>query len=72
MSKIIIEREKCIGCGNCAAVCPKYFNIIDDGKSSIIGGEIDPKTNNDELEVPSLECAQAAADSCPVQCIHVS
>jgi len=72
MSKIIIEREKCIGCGNCEAVCPKYFKLIDDGKSTIVGGQRDSKTNIDELEVSSLECAQTAADSCPVQCIHVS
>ena len=72
MSKIIIEREKCIGCGSCAALCPKYFKMDDDGKSSLPAGKRDSKTGNDELEIKNLECALAAADSCPVQCIHVS
>ncbi|KKT26765.1 MAG: hypothetical protein UW11_C0006G0031 [Parcubacteria group bacterium GW2011_GWA2_43_9b] len=28
--KIIIERQKCIGCGSCVAVCDKYFEMADD------------------------------------------
>ncbi len=70
MSKIIIEREKCIGCGSCAALCPKYFKIGEDGKSALNGGKRDSSTGNDELETENLECAKMAADSCPVQCIH--
>lgn len=69
--KIIIEREKCIGCGSCAVLCPKYFEMIDDGKSSIKSAKRDPKTGDDELEINKVECAQEAADSCPVQCISI-
>lgn len=69
--KIILEREKCIGCGSCAALCPKYFEILDDGKSSVKKAKRDPKSNNDELETEKPECATEAADSCPVQCIHI-
>ncbi len=68
--KIIIEREKCIGCGSCAALCSKYFELSDDGKSSLKNGERDAK-NNDKLEITKIECAQEAADSCPAQCIHI-
>lgn len=68
MAKIKIEREKCIGCGSCQALCPKYFEIIDDGKSHIIGSE---KKDNEELEVDKIECAEAAAEACPVQCISI-
>ncbi len=42
MSKIILEREKCIGCGSCAVLCPKYFELINDGKSHIIGADKKP------------------------------
>jgi ferredoxin len=70
MAKIKIEREKCIGCGSCAALCPKYFEMADDGKSSLIGGNRDA-SGNDNLETEKIECAEAAADACPVQCIHV-
>jgi ferredoxin len=69
--KIILEREKCIGCGSCQALCPKYFEVIDDGKSSVKNATRDQKTGNDELETEKVECAQEAADSCPVQCIHI-
>ena len=68
MAKIKIEREKCIGCGSCATVCPKYFELIEDGKSHIIGAE---KKEVEELKVEKIECAEQAADICPVQCIHV-
>lgn len=71
MAKIIIEREKCIGCGTCQALCPKQFELIDDGKASLIGGKRDAKTGNDNIETDKLGCAEAAADSCPVQCIHI-
>lgn len=69
--KIILEREKCIDCGSCAALCPKYFEISDDGKSSIKKAKRNPKTGDDELEINKPECTREAADSCPVQAIHI-
>ncbi|MGA2417932.1 MAG: ferredoxin [Candidatus Staskawiczbacteria bacterium] len=68
MAKIKLEREKCIGCGSCSALCPKYFELIEDGKSHIVGAE---KKDIEELETEKIECAQAAAEACPVQCIHI-
>ncbi|PIZ90306.1 ferredoxin, partial [bacterium (Candidatus Moisslbacteria) CG_4_10_14_0_2_um_filter_36_61] len=29
--KIKLDKEKCIGCGSCAAVCPEVFKVGDDG-----------------------------------------
>lgn len=68
MAKIKLEREKCIGCGSCSALCPKYFELQEDGKSHIVGSE---KQDVEELEVEKIECAQAASEACPTQCIHV-
>lgn len=68
MTKIKLEREKCIGCGSCAAICPKYFELQDDGKSSIKGAV---KQDAEELEVEKIECAESAVEACPVQCIHI-
>ena len=68
MAKIKIERTLCIGCGSCAAICPKYFELVDDGKSHIQGAV---KQDVEELEVDNIDCAQAAAEACPVQCIHI-
>jgi ferredoxin len=70
MPKIIQEREKCIGCGSCAALCPKFFEMTDDGKAKLLNPEKNAE-GNDELEVEKVECAQEAVDACPVQIIHI-
>ena len=67
--KIVQEHEKCIGCGSCAAICPKYWEISDDGKAKIVGSK--KVGANYELEVDKLGCNQEAADACPVQCIKI-
>ncbi len=68
MPKIKLEIEKCIGCGSCAVVCPKYFEMADDGKAHIKGAV---KQDIEELEVEKIECAETAAETCPVQCIYI-
>jgi len=71
MPKIIHEREKCIGCGSCVALCPKYWEMAEDGKARLSGSKENSKTGNSELEVEKIECNQEAADACPVQIIHI-
>ncbi len=68
MAKIKLEREKCIGCGSCAALCDKFFEIAEDGKSHIKNAD---KKELEELEVEKIECAESAVQACPVQCIHI-
>jgi ferredoxin len=70
MNKIKLEREKCIGCGSCQAMCPKYFELIEDGKSHIKDSTKQPG-EIEELEVEKLECAESAAEACPAQCIYI-
>ena len=69
--KILVERSKCIGCGSCAALCPKMWEMAEDGKSFLKNSTTDRETGNQELEIENLECAQEAADACPVQIIHI-
>lgn len=69
--KIIHERENCIGCGSCVALCPKFWELADDGKSNLIGSKINSKTKNYELEVEAPDCIQDASESCPVNIIHI-
>jgi ferredoxin len=71
MPKIIHEREKCIGCGSCAALCSNFFEMADDGKAKLIGGQKNAE-GNDELEVEDVGCAKEAASACPVQIIHIT
>lgn len=70
--KIILDRNKCIGCGTCAALCPRYFEMAEDGKSSLKGAKSKPKPQTEELTIKKIDCAQDAADSCPVKAITVN
>jgi len=69
--KIIHQREKCIGCGNCVALCSKFFEMGPDGKSLLKEGIKNEQTGNFELEIDEISCAQEAADGCPVNIISI-
>jgi len=61
--KIILEREKCIGCGTCQAVCQKYWKLAGDGKVDYLGPQ--------DLAEKEIGCNKEAAEACPVQCIRI-
>ena len=69
--KVILERLKCIGCGSCAALCSKHFELAEDGKAHIKESVRDEKTGNDELLGDNLGCIREAADSCPAEIISI-
>ncbi len=69
MAKIIHDRDACIGCGTCAAVCSKHWKMGNDGKSELVDAK--KNGNNFELEVNEIGCNQDAAEACPVNCIHI-
>jgi len=56
---ITVDKNLCIGCGSCAAVCPQSFKMNDDeGKADVVSQESD--------------CANNAVESCPVQAIKIA
>ena len=61
--KYRIEHDEsvCIGCAACTAICPKYW-VMNGLKS---------KNLKTEFEDEDLECNMQAAESCPVNCIHI-
>jgi len=69
--KIILEKEKCIGCGSCVALCPKFFELKEDGKAHLKGSQADKKSESDELEIKEADCSKEAVEVCPVQCIKI-
>ena len=71
MPKVRQDRDICIGCGACASLCPDYWKISEDGKSSLKGATVN-LDGNPELELDDIGCNQEAADACPVQCILIS
>lgn len=58
--KIKINKEKCIGCGLCMAICPQVFALGDDGKAMIV-----------EVADDKADCISTAKDGCPVGAISV-
>jgi ferredoxin len=69
MAKVIQERKLCVGCGACAAICPKYWEMGGDGKSHLKGSIVSGGSHILMVEDP--ECNMDAANACPVQCITV-
>ena len=74
MAKYKIEhnRPDCIGCAACAAVAPEHWEMDEDGKSNVIGGNRTPEGKEErDLEEKDFEENKDAADSCPVNVIHI-
>ena len=57
--KIAQDRNVCIGCGACAAVCSENWVMKGD------------KSHPKKTELDEIGCNQEAADVCPVQCIKI-
>ena len=71
--QIFHDRPNCIGCAACAAVAPDFWTMHEDGKSDIVGS----KKNDDETEELDIDEKdynenKEAADSCPVNVIHIT
>lgn len=60
MFKIKLDKEKCIGCGTCAAICPANFEMDNDSKAKVIKEEIE-----------NLGCNRSAEENCPVGAISI-
>lgn len=72
MPKILHHRQKCIACGACAAVCPKFFEMSEkDGLSDLKKAKYDAQKKQGKLAVSEVGCAQDAQNSCPVQAIEI-
>ena len=57
-----VDKDTCIGCETCPAVCPEVFSMDDDGKAVAISTDIP-----EELQAS----AQEGRDSCPVDAIDI-
>jgi ferredoxin len=66
LMKVTIDREGCIGCGVCQAMCPDVFKLIEDGKSSIVEGHRKRSLAEGEVETDLVACVESARDLCPV------
>ncbi len=66
--KVILNKEKCIGCGSCESVCPKLFELKE-GKSHLKDAKVEGEKEILEIEDPG--CAREAKDICPAEAIEI-
>ena len=69
--QVTIERNKCIGCGSCSALCPNDFELDETGFSRLKGSTASHSSDIDEGNVTDSACVKEAIDACPAQCIHI-
>ena len=60
--KVKVNRESCIGCGACAAICDDVFEIDDEGISTV---------KKENVEENKKQEVQDAVESCPTGAIEV-
>lgn len=70
MSKVVFEKDKCIGCGVCASICPNFWEMDENNKAELKGGN-KKEDGTTELEIENIGCNTNTSQSCPVQCIKV-
>ena len=70
--KVKVNKDACIGCGACAAICDEVFEINDEGLSEV---KVEEENKEKEEFVGVKEELQDevrdAADSCPTGAIEV-
>ncbi len=59
--KVTVNKDLCIGCGACAAICEDVFELNDEGLSEVI---VDKVSEDDE------ESVKEAIESCPTSAIE--
>ncbi len=71
--KVTITREECTSCETCWVTCPEFFEQNPADMFSQVVEKYRIGGNNAEGNAPDnlLAKVQEAADSCPVQIIHV-
>lgn len=59
--KVKVNKDACIGCGACAAICDDVFEINDEGLSEVVVDTV-PESSEDN--------AKEAIESCPTGAIE--
>jgi len=72
-TKVTITREECISCETCWTACPEFFeqNSVDSWSQVVAKYQVHGNPAEGEAPADILGKVKEAADSCPVQVIHV-
>ena len=60
--KGFVDKDTCVGCGVCTAICPEIFEMGDDGIA---------EASEDEIADNLIKSAKDAEVQCPVSAITV-
>jgi ferredoxin len=69
--RVIIDRNECISCGSCVEICPEVYKIDVDGKAAVTERYSDKGPAQGDIPGEAIDCAERAAQSCPVNVITV-
>lgn len=61
LKKIIIDKDKCIGCFRCKTACPTVFEIGDDEKAKV----------KDKITKDDIKQAEKVIMACPTRAISI-
>lgn len=64
MERLVVDREKCIACGACAATAPDVFELDDEGKALV-------KKINEKILKKNKAKIEETIIGCPVQAISL-
>ena len=59
--RIEVDRDRCVGSGNCEFWAPSVFRVTDDGVATVVG---DPASGSEAVE--------SAAEHCPTLAIRLA
>ena len=73
MANVTIDRDQCISCESCWTVCPEFFQQNAGDSWSEVTEKYRTGGDPAQGEAPAalMDKVKEAADSCPVQIIHV-
>lgn len=66
MKKLKVNKDVCIGCGACQAICPDVFELSDEGYAQVKEEVTDLDTLDNEIK----EAAIDAKEGCPTAAIE--
>lgn len=55
-----VDKDKCIGCGQCVSICEDVFNFNDEGYAEVVENPVNEEHKED---------ATTAMESCPTEAI---
>jgi ferredoxin len=66
--KVYLDKDTCISCGLCPSICPRVFEMQDDGKAGICNHVIEAAGKN-EVPEDEVDSVREAEEACPVDAI---